>query len=116
MCGCGEPSLPLPPSPSLGGQDELLEAMQAHKQASSVDLFFLAVVNIVALHSNMLVLGADELSLCQAAFPAPAGEQQQQARDGLYHMGGRVSRKKDYVPFLTKTINKGGWAMPSSKA
>lgn len=96
----------------LARKDELLEAMKAHKADNSMDIFFLAVVNIVALHSNMLVLGADELSLCQASFPSEDGSTPS-AEGGVYHMGGRVSRKKDYVPFITKTINKGGWAMPS---
>lgn len=99
----------------LAPQEELLEAMNAHKAANSLELFYLAVVNIVALHSTTLILGPDELSLCQAAFPSEDGSKQQ-AEDGLYHMGSRVSRKKDYVPFITKTINKGGWAMPSKKA
>jgi inorganic pyrophosphatase/exopolyphosphatase len=92
-----------------------LGAMKVHKQENNMDIFFLAVVNIVALHSNMLILGPDELNLCQTAFPATDGTVQT-AEDGLYYMGGRVSRKKDYVPFITKTINKGGWVMPSSKA
>lgn len=85
--------------------------MAEHKSGSGMDLFFLAVVNIVALHSNMLILGDAELSLCQAAFP-PEGGEVGVAEEGVYRMGGRVSRKKDYVPFITKTINKGGWAMP----
>lgn len=99
----------------LARKEELLEAMKVHKRENSMDIFFLAVVNIVALHSNMLIQGPDELSLCQAAFPATDGPLQT-AENGLYYMGGRVSRKKDYVPFITKTINKGGWVMPSSKA
>ena len=86
--------------------------MRAHKQENSLDLFFLAVVNIVDLHSNMLLIGPAEISLCQAAFPLADGKVDA-AEGGLYYMGGRVSRKKDYVPFITKTINKGGWAMPA---
>ena len=69
-------------------QDELLEAMREHKAETSVDLFYLAVVNIVALHSNMLVLGADELSLCQASFPAEDGTVDS-APEGIFYLGKR---------------------------
>lgn len=94
----------------LARKDELVESMKVHKQENNMDIFFLAVVNIVSLHSNMLIIGADELSLCQAAFPSEDGKVDS-AEGGVYHLGGRVSRKKDYVPFITKTINKGGWSM-----
>ena len=96
----------------LARKDELLEAMRLYKAENSMDLFFLSVVNIVALHSNMLIIGPDELSLCQTAFPLADGKAAAE-EGGLYHLGGRVSRKKDYVPFITRTINKGGWALPA---
>ena len=87
-----------------------MESMKVHKHENKMDVFFLAVVNIVALHSNMLIIGPDELSLCQAAFADSDGNVDP-AEGGVYHLGGRVSRKKDYVPVITKAINKGGWAM-----
>lgn len=69
-------------------QDELLEAMRAQKAEMNVEIFYLSVVNIVALHSNMLILGPDELSLCQASFPSADGKLDA-AEDGLFHLGGR---------------------------
>lgn len=95
----------------LARKEELLEAMKRYKEEANMDVYFLAVVNIVALHSNMLILGPDELSLCQAAFPSAEGLDK--AEDGVYHLGGRVSRKKDYIPFITRVINKEGWALTS---
>eukprot|EP00566_Odontella_aurita_P012298 CAMPEP_0113582486 /NCGR_PEP_ID=MMETSP0015_2-20120614/31945_1 /TAXON_ID=2838 /ORGANISM="Odontella" /LENGTH=485 /DNA_ID=CAMNT_0000487171 /DNA_START=177 /DNA_END=1634 /DNA_ORIENTATION=- /assembly_acc=CAM_ASM_000160 len=85
---------------------ELLPEMVACKKEKSYDCLFLAVVNIVKLHSKLLICGPTELALAKDAFGGGLMED-----CTVMDLGGRVSRKKDYIPVLTKTINE-GWEKP----
>ena len=94
---------------SLARVDELLPEMRAVKTADpGVTAVLLAVVDIVALDSTLLVCGRVEASLATAGV-----------RGRRRGRGGRrraacaarpVSRKKDFVPALTKAVD--GWAPP----
>ena len=90
--------------------DELLPELVATKKEKGLDALFLAVVNIVSLKGTLLLCGPTELSLAKAAFDDGI-----EFEDGtLMDIGGRVSRKKDYIPSITKAI-KGGWTKPLTR-
>lgn len=90
----------------LSRVDELLPELVACKKEKGLSCIFLAVVNIVKLHSKLLLCGPTERALAQATFGDGT-----MITDSLMDLGGRVSRKKDYIPVMTKTIN-GGWERP----
>mmetsp|Transcript_14028 Transcript_14028/g.14642 ORF Transcript_14028/g.14642 Transcript_14028/m.14642 type:complete len:425 (-) Transcript_14028:192-1466(-) len=96
----------------LARKDELINALYLSKQENSLPLLYLAVVNIVSLKSILIVIGKDEESLTLAAFP-PNNETGIGPTDDptLYNLGGLVSRKKDFVPAISRAINKGGWGL-----
>jgi manganese-dependent inorganic pyrophosphatase len=85
----------------LSRVEELLPEMVACKKEKGLQCIFLAVVNIVKLHSHLLLCGPTERALATAAFGA-------NVHDNLMDLGSRVSRKKDYIPVITRTI-KDGW-------
>jgi len=77
---------------------ELLPELKASKKEQGLDFLFLAVVNIVVMRSNLLMCDAPELTLAKMAFDGEIKE------TGVMDLGSRVSRKKEYVPPLTSTI------------
>ena len=81
--------------------------MRAVKTADpQVTAVLLAVVDIVALTSTLLVCGRVEASLATEAY---GGEL---SADGeTLELPGLVSRKKDLNPAITKAV-KGGWTPP----
>jgi hypothetical protein len=82
--------------------------MVACKKEKKLDVLFLAVVNIVELKGTLVVCGPAELSLAKAAF----GDCKMLNEDAtLMDLGKRVSRKKDYIPEVTRAI-KAGWKRP----
>lgn len=91
--------------------DELLIALAADKESKGLSLLYLGVVNIVKLKSTLLLVGDDERSLALSSFekgeliPAADGVSQPYSMD----LGNLVSRKKDFIPAITKAI-KGGWS------
>jgi manganese-dependent inorganic pyrophosphatase len=86
--------------------DELLPEMVLCKKERGYACLFVAIVNIVALHSKLLLCGPSEKSLAEKSFGGHV------SRDGtLMDLGKRVSRKKDFIPVLTATI-KDGWVQP----
>ncbi len=86
---------------------ELLPEMVAGKRENNLQCLFLAVVNIVKLRSQLLLCGPTEKALAVSAFGGEISD------DGmLMDLGKRVSRKKDFIPVITKTI-KGGWSRPT---
>lgn len=98
---------------SLARAAELAPEMRAVKAAdATVDAVLLAVVDIVALTSTLIVCGRVEASLATAAYggeveDAAGGAAQTLALPGL------VSRKKDFVPALTTAV-KNGWVPPEA--
>lgn len=92
--------------------DELLPEMVACKKERNLDVLFLAVVNIVELKGTLLICGPSELSLAKAAFGKDDGDALFLNEDAtLMDLGNRVSRKKDYIPDVTRAI-KAGWTKP----
>lgn len=94
----------------LSRTDELLVALSRDKAAKGLSILYLGVVNIVKLRSTLLLIGDEERSLAVASFengnllPTPEGYQQPILMD----LGNLVSRKKDFIPAVTKAI-KNGW-------
>ena len=87
--------------------------MRAVKAAdASVDAVLLAVVDIVALTSTLVVCGRVEASLATAAYGGVVEDAEGGAAQTLA-LPGLVSRKKDFVPALTKAV-KDGWAPPEA--
>ena len=78
--------------------------MAEDKRAKGISMIYVAVVNIVQLRSRLLLLSSDEIALAKAAF-----------RDGkidptqgnIMDLGGLVSRKKDFIPAVTRAIKDG---------
>ena len=95
----------------MARKDELLVALDSDKESKGLSLLYLAVVNIVSLKSTLLCVSQDEASLAQAAFANGV-----MLSDNIMDLGGLVSRKKDFIPAVTKAI-KNGWAKssPSTK-
>jgi len=89
---------------------KLIPELVACKKEKNLSMIFLAIVNIVKLRSCLLLCGPGEISLAVEAF---GGEI---SRHGtLMDLGNRVSRKKEFIPVITRIIN-GGWAKPTSLA
>jgi len=88
----------------MSRKDDLLVALNADKEAKGLSILYLAVVNIVSLKGTLLCLGQNELSLAQSAFPEATV-----SSEFVMDLGRLVSRKKDYIPAITRAI-KNGWA------
>lgn len=88
----------------MSRKHELLGALNTDKDDKGLSLLYLAVVNIVTLKSTLLCLGDNEISLAQTSFPDCTMKAEYEM-----DLGGLVSRKKDYIPAVTKAIKK-GWA------
>ena len=84
--------------------DELVKEMIASKKESSLNLLFVAIVNIVNLKSNLVLCGPAETSLAVEAFGDGiiSGE-----KKTLMDLGERVSRKKEFIPSLASAIQEG---------
>jgi hypothetical protein len=98
---------------SLARANELVPEMRAVKVADdTVDAVLLAVVDIVALDSTLVVCGRVEASLAVAAYGGTVVDVADGAAQTLA-LPGLVSRKKDFVPALTKAV-KNGWVPPEA--
>ena len=92
----------------LSRVQELLPELVACKKEKDLSMLFLAIVNIVHLKSCMLLCGPSERALAKDAFGGEISE-----NGTLMDLGKRVSRKKDFIPVITKTI-KNGWSKPKN--
>ena len=90
----------------MAKKDDLLAALKEDKEAKSLSILYLAVVNIVQLHSHLFCIGPDELDLAKVAFPLASVVDSDNV---VVDIGNLVSRKNDFIPAVTKAI-KAGWA------
>ena len=98
---------------SLARAAELAPEMRAVKAADeTVDAVLLAVVDIVALTSTLIVCGRVEASLATAAYGGVVEDAEDKSVATLA-LPGLVSRKKDFVPALTAAV-KNGWVPPEA--
>merc|ERR1711871_332681 len=92
----------------MGRRDELLMALAEDKVQKGFDCLYLAVVNIVELRSQLLMISPNEISLAQLSFKGPGYVHPTDAHPNVLDLGNLVSRKKDFVPVITKAV-KNGW-------
>jgi len=67
-------------------------------------MLFVAVVNIVLLRTRLLLLSTDEIMLAKAAFQNGTMDSN---HENIMDLGGLVSRKKDFIPAITRAIKNG---------
>lgn len=94
----------------LARRTELLLECRALKKEESLDMVFLALVDIANLHSLLLICGPKEASLAEATYGGKVD-----AGTNLLDLGSRVSRKKNFIPPLSEVIQE-GWAVPTDLA
>jgi manganese-dependent inorganic pyrophosphatase len=87
----------------LSRVDQLVEEMIASKKERSLKLLFVAIVNIVDLHSSLVLCAPAETSLAIEAF----GGKISGDKKSLLDLGERVSRKKEFIPALASSIQEG---------
>lgn len=87
---------------------KLIPEMVACKKEKGLDMIFLAIVNIVKLKSCLLLCGPTEKDLAIQAFGGEISR-----HDTLMDLGNRVSRKKEFIPVITRIIND-GWKRPKN--
>lgn len=89
----------------LERKDELIIAMNIDKNNKKLDLLYLAVVNIVELKTILIVCGNNEKTLALQAFQNKLFVDKDEKFLCLENL---VSRKKDFIPNITRAI-KEGW-------
>lgn len=89
------------PAAMMARKAELAQALAQQKQADGVNYAFFAIVDIVNQHSNLLILGDDEARLAACAWGSGP------VADSVMDLGGRVSRKKDFMPEISRCIASG---------
>jgi manganese-dependent inorganic pyrophosphatase len=93
----------------LSRTEEILIALSHDKEQKCLSVLFLAVVNIVSLQSTLLLCGPNERALAEASFKEG---KIQDSSPFVMDLGNLVSRKKDFIPAVTKAI-KLGWSLAS---
>jgi len=78
---------------------ELLKELPFVKQEQGFDILFFAIVDIVGMRSDMLLCGPREVALAEVTFQRPH-------KKSIMDMGGKVSRKLDFVPALTNVLSQ----------
>lgn len=94
---------------SLARVNELIPEMCECRREGKLTAMLLAVVDIVNMTSVLIIAGEVEASLAVAAYGGAV------ENDGTtLALTGLVSRKKDFIPALTRAF-KTGWSPPSAK-
>jgi manganese-dependent inorganic pyrophosphatase len=95
---------------------ELLITLAEDKETQGASISYLAVVNIVDLHSTLLLCGENERSLAFSAFPdgkfITTGDY---SEVHLMDLGSLVSRKKDFIPAVSAAIKRGWSNAPAGR-
>lgn len=98
----------------LARKEELIAELLVVRGDMGLDLLYLAVVNIAPpMHSTLLLLGPSERQLALQSFPMMGPSTNPMFHSGdetVLDLGTRVSRKKDFIPNITRSINKEGWS------
>lgn len=75
----------------------LLEAMAKVKQAEGVELIFLAITDILAINTKLLILSDAEKMVAEKAFGGAT-------TDSVLDIGAKMSRKKDIAPPIEEAL------------
>lgn len=78
-------------------KESLLAAMAKVKASQAVDLLFVAITDILAVNTKLLILGAEEAQVAERAFGG-------QTQDGVLDIGAKLSRKKEIAPAIEKAL------------
>jgi manganese-dependent inorganic pyrophosphatase len=104
---------------SIARVQYLIPEMRTTRTEKNLTCMFLAVVDIVHMTSSLLICGATEESLALAAYGGDVITTKTDTDTGLVknnqvlELVGLVSRKKDFVPPLTRAVAS-GWKPPVS--
>lgn len=91
---------------SIARVDDILPEMQESRTEDKLTCMLLAVVDIVNMTSILFIAGHVEASLAVAAYGGAVQDEK------ILELTGLVSRKKDFIPALTKAF-KDGWKPPA---
>lgn len=94
---------------------ELLIALAEDKEHSGVSVSFLAIVNIVSLHSTLILCGPNERHLASITFREGLFVSVPQKEPVLMKLGKLVSRKKDFIPAISMAMKAGYSDAPPGK-
>lgn len=78
---------------------EIRKALSELKKKKELDLIFFALVDIIKSNASLILIGKEEEDAARKAFGSD-----KQISDGIMHLPGVVSRKKQMVPNFMKKI------------
>jgi len=84
------------PEDILPRKNELIEVLRKIKQEEQVSLMFFVVVDVLKLDAKMILIGPEEERAALASFTGTM------VAPSVYDVGSLVSRKKDFIPPLSK--------------
>ena len=100
----------------LARKGELLVALVEDKEEKGVSLSYLAIVNILSLHSTLLLCGPNERHLASIAFPRGLFITETSCKEPVaMDIGNLVSRKKDFIPAISAAMKHGYSDAPAGK-
>jgi manganese-dependent inorganic pyrophosphatase len=100
---------------------DLIPEMVTVREETNLTAYFLAVVDIVHMTSTLLICGPTEASLAVAAYGgsvvgvethAQGADSDKDQNNQILQLVGLVSRKKDFIPPLTRAVAS-GWHPPA---
>lgn len=84
------------PDEILVQTQELIQVLRKVKQQEKVKFMFFSVVDVVKMESKLILVGSEEEHIVKEAFGGKLIDK------GVYDVGNLVSRKKDFIPPLSK--------------
>jgi len=90
------------PATHLNRTAEFIREMKEIKATLKLRLLFVAVVDIIKRETNLFIIGEEERELAAAAYPTLHSSQS--SSEDVMHIGGRVSRKKEFIPPLQRLL------------
>lgn len=96
----------------LARVDSLRKEMNYVKQENGFEMFFFAIIDVLALTSELIVVGPRERSLVAAAFPECPYISEDAQGPYLYNTAPFVSRKAQLLPPVCAAMAE-GWVMPA---
>lgn len=85
------------PEDLVARKDELLAGLKKMKEKDGLQYIYFVIVDVLNEHSEMLILGEDELSLAKKAFNG-------KVENDFMDLGNRISRKKQIAPTIQESL------------
>lgn len=85
------------PEELVARKAELLTGLREMKQRDGLQYIYFVIVDVLNEHSEMLILGEDELSLAKKAFNG-------KVENDFMDLGNRISRKKQIAPTIQESL------------